>query len=112
MTIGRFSNSRLSSTAGESASECMLVVAAGDDRGWGEHATVTQAGNLVLEVAGHHVGDFAQGVRHLVRQLCRRSTPSILEVMSAAAFPSQRTLSTPHNFPANPTMEVMLKYGF
>src|SRR5579862_5884038 len=34
------------------------------------------------------------------------STPSILEVMSAAAFPSHRTLSTPDNCPANPTMAV------
>src|SRR5258708_34017314 len=32
--------------------------------------------------------------------------PSILDVMSAAALPSQRTPSTPHNWPASPTMAV------
>jgi hypothetical protein len=34
------------------------------------------------------------------------ATPSIFEVMSAADFSLQRTLSTPHSCPANPTMAV------
>jgi hypothetical protein len=34
------------------------------------------------------------------------STPNILAVMSAAALSRQRMLSTPHNCPASPTIEV------
>jgi hypothetical protein len=42
-----------------------IIVTAGDCRGWREHTAFRQAGNLVVEVARHHIADFAEVVRHL-----------------------------------------------
>src|SRR5580692_3302765 len=41
------------------------VVAPGDYRWRGEHATFRQARNLILKVAGGHIADFAECVCHL-----------------------------------------------
>jgi len=86
------------------------VVGPGDDRGWGEHEPSPMPEILFLKLPATML-QISPSASDISSPTLSGSMPSILEAMSTADFPSQRTLSTPHNCPANPTMEVMFKDG-